>query len=46
MILFYNNNFSIYVIILSDFVNLKIHNILEFFDKLLWMFCKKNFKYT
>ena len=39
--LFYNDNFSIYLVILSDFDNLKLDKILEFVVKFLWMFCKK-----
>ena len=31
VILFYNNNFMIYLVILSDFDNLKLDNILEIF---------------
>ena len=30
VILFYNNNFMIYLVILSDFDNLKLDKILEF----------------
>ena len=37
---FYNNNFSIYLIILNDFDNLKLDKILEFFVLSLWIFCK------
>ena len=31
VILFYNNNFMIYLVILSDFDNLKLDKILQFF---------------
>ena len=31
VILFYNNNFSIYLIVLSNIDNLKLDKILEFF---------------
>ena len=39
-ILFYNNNFSIYLIILSDFDDLKLDKILDCFVQPLSMFCK------
>ena len=32
VILFYNNNFMIYLVILSDFDNLKLDKILQFFN--------------
>ena len=38
MILFYKNNFSIFLVILSDFDNLKLDKILDFFLTFLWMF--------
>ena len=41
--LFDKNNFSIYLVILSDLDNLKLGKLL---DKLLWMFYKKNSDYT
>ena len=40
VILFYNNNFMIYLVTLSDFDNLKLDKILEIFIKSLWVFCK------
>ena len=42
---FYNNNFSIYLIILNDFDNLKLDKILEFFVLSLWVFCKNLWLY-
>ena len=40
VILFYNNNFMIYLVTLSDFDNLKLDKILEIFIKSLWVFNK------
>ena len=40
VILFYNNNLMIYLVILSDFDHLKLDKILEIFIKSLWVFCK------
>ena len=42
---FYNNNFSIYLIILNDFDNLKLDKILEYFVLSLWIFCKNLWLY-
>ena len=42
---FYNNNFSIYLIILNDFDNLKLDKMLEFFVLSLWIFCKNLWLY-
>ena len=44
VILFYNNNFSIYLIVLSNIDNLKLDKILEFFVQSLWTV--KTFDYT
>ena len=40
VILFYNTNFMIYLVILSDFDNLKLHTIHEIYIDSLWLFCK------
>ena len=37
LILFYNYNFMIYLVILSDFDNLKLDKILEIFILSLWV---------
>ena len=38
--MFYKTNFSIYLVISSDFDDLNLGKMLEFFVKFLWMFCK------
>ena len=39
VILYYKNNFTIYLVILSDFDQVKLQ---QFFEKFLWMFYKNH----
>ena len=42
VILYYKNNFTIYLVIISDFDEVKLGKIQQFFVKLLWMFYKNH----
>ena len=42
VILYYKNNFTIYLVIISDFDEVKLGKIQQVFVKLLWMFYKNH----